>query len=169
MISTEYARLKPKRAFAKVGVDHISLVPDGQNDALETVPAQLPKQQFQKRAAGDRRPSPWEHLQSHSAAEGRRRRTGRSHRAALGIHYVPLTDQRFVVYLLGLIDHDMAAFVREAERNAQQLLQPLPQLLPLLGRHEKQHEPAAAGAQQLAAQGPGAQPGFVDLVDAANW
>jgi hypothetical protein len=34
-------------------VDQVFLVPDSKNGALETVPTKLPKQQFQKWAAGD--------------------------------------------------------------------------------------------------------------------
>ena len=42
-------------AFPEVRVNHISLIPDRQNRPLETVPAELPEQQFQKRPPGDRR------------------------------------------------------------------------------------------------------------------
>src|SRR5208283_430901 len=46
--------------------------------------------------------------------------------AVLGIDRVPLGDQRFVIHLVWLIDHDVTTFIREGKRNAQQLLQPLP-------------------------------------------
>src|SRR5271165_4524308 len=45
--------MQAERLLAKVRLDHVFLVPDRQNGALETVPTELPKQQLQKWATGD--------------------------------------------------------------------------------------------------------------------
>src|SRR5208282_1397064 len=67
--------------------------------------------------------------------------------------------------LVGLINDDLAALAVEADIDVDQLLQSLADLVALFRIHQENHEAAAAGAEQLAADGAGLTAGLVDFVD----
>src|SRR5712691_10977108 len=82
----------------------------------------------------------------------------------LGVHLRPLSGKRLVVNLFWFIYDDMAASIREPERNAKKVLEPHSQRFPSLRWNEKQHETAAARSEELAPKGAGAAPCLINLI-----
>src|SRR5690349_2449299 len=66
---------------------------------------------------------------------------------------------------VGLVEHDLAAVVVDADADVNELLEPFAHLFALFRLNEEHHEAAAAGAQQLAADCAGFATGLVDLVE----
>src|SRR5580704_9108971 len=82
-----------------------------------------------------------------------------------GIDFRPLSRQRLVVGIFGLIENNVAAHLREGERNAQELLQTRAQRGSLFRGHVEEHKSTAACAQKLPTESARADPGFVNFVD----
>ena len=82
---------------------------------------------------------------------------------------MPFLRQCLVVQLFCFVNHHMAAAIRKAKGNAQQILKSLAQSLSAFRRDEKQHETAAARSQKFAPESPGAAPNLIDFIEVSCW
>ena len=80
---------------------------------------------------------------------------------------MPFLRQRLVVLLFCFVNHHVAAAIRKAKGNAQQILKSLAQRLSAFRRDEKQHETAAARSEKFAPERPGAASSLIDLIEIA--